>query len=286
MYLERYEHTIARMAKVLKVSESGYYKWKTTHSGITSKELDDIKLLEEIKEIYYKSKRVFGIRKVTKRLNRQRSKEGKERVNHKRVERIMREYDLHSKNSRKYRVTTDSNHNMPVHENLLARDFNADSPDEKFVSDTTVVSTNEGDLYAAAILDLYGRMPVGLSLSKHNDRFLVLEALKEMLIMGHGKKGSILHSDQGSTYCSEAYQQAIERAEMICSMSRKGNCWDNAPMESFWGKMKSEWLLDKYDTIEEAAKDIQEYVWKFYPYERPHASLDYLTPVEYITENR
>ena len=131
MYLERYEHTIARMAKVLNVSESGYYKWKTTHSGITSKELDDIELLEEIKEIYYKSKRVFGIRKVTKRLNRQRSKKGKERVNHKRVERIMREHDIHSKNSRKYRVTTDSNHNMPVHENLLARDFNADSPDEK-----------------------------------------------------------------------------------------------------------------------------------------------------------
>ena len=183
----------------------------------------------------------------------------------------MREYDLHSKNSRKYKVTTDSNHNMPIHENLLARDFNADSPDEKFVSDTTVVSTNEGDLYAAAILDLYGRMPVGLSLSKHNDRFLVLEALKEMLV---------------STYCSEEYQQAIERAEMICSMSRRGNCWDNAPMESFWGKMKSEWLLDKYDTIEEAARDIQEYVWVFYPYERPHASLDYLTPVEYITENR
>ena len=197
MYLERYEHTIARMAKVLKVSESGYYKWKTTHSGITSKELDDIKLLEEIKEIYYKSKRVFGIRKVTKRLNRQRSKEGKERVNHKRVERIMREYDLHSKNSRKYRVTTDSNHNMPVHENLLARDFNADSPDEKFVSDTTVVSTNEGDLYAAAILDLYGRMPVGLSLSKHNDRFLVLEALKENADNGAWKKGKHLTFGSG-----------------------------------------------------------------------------------------
>ena len=274
------------MARVLKVSESGYYKWKTTHSEITAKELDDLMLLEEIKEIYYRSKRVFGIRKVTKRLNIKRSKEGRKKVNHKRVERLMRENDLHSKNSRKYKVTTNSNHNMPVHENLLARDFNANSPDEKFVSDTTVVSTNEGDLYAAAILDLYGRMPVGLSLSKHNDRFLVLEALKEMLVTGHGKKGSILHSDQGSTYCSEEYQQAIAHAELTCSMSRKGNCWDNAPMESFWGKMKSEWLLDKYDTIEAAIRDIQEYVWVFYPYQRPHASLDYLTPVEYITENR
>ena len=282
MYLERYEHTITRMARALNVSESGYYKWKATHTGITSKELEVLELLEEIKVIYYKSKRVFGIRKVTKRLNRERRK----KVNHKRVERLMREHDLHSKNSRKYKVTTDSNHKMPVHENLLARDFNADSPDEKFVSDTTVVSTKEGDLYAAAILDLYGRMPVGLSLSTHNDRFLDLEALKEMLVMGHGKKGSILHSDRGSTYCSEEYQKEIEGAEMRCSMSRKGNCWDNAPMESFWGKMKSEWLHDKYDTIEEAARDIQEYVWVFYPNERPHASLGYLTPAEYIAENR
>ena len=103
----------------------------------------------------------------------------------------------------------------------------------------------------AAILDLYGRMPVGLLLSKQNDKFLVLEALKTMLITGHGKEGSILHSDRGSTYCSEAYQKAIKQAGMICSMSRKGNCWDNAPMESFWGKMKTEWLFAQYDTIEE-----------------------------------
>lgn len=267
------------MAKVLNVSESGYYKWKATHTRIVSKDLKDRPLLKEIEEIYYKSKRTFGVRKITKQLNKKRE----EKVNHKRVERIMREHDLHSKNSKKYRVTTDSGHNMPVHENLLARDFRSSHPDEKFVSDTTVVSTKEDDLYAGAILDLYGRMPAGLSLSRHNDRYLVLAALKEMLAKGYGKKGSILHSDRGSTYCSEEYQKAIEGAGMKCSMSRKGNCWDNAPMESFWGKMKSEWLLEKYDTIEEAARDIQEYVWVFYPHERPHASLDYLTPVEYIS---
>lgn len=265
------------MAKVLNVSESGYYKWKKGPRGLTGKGLEEAGLTAEICRLYYGSKRIFGIRKVTKRLNQDREK----KVNHKRVERIMRENGLHSKTSRKYKGTTNSAHGMPVHENLLQRDFNVKGPDERFVSDTTVIPTGEGDLYVAAILDLYGRMPVGLSLSKNNDRFLVMGALKDMEARGYGKKDSILHSDRGSTYCSEDYQNAINGAGMICSMSRKGDCWDNAPMESFWGKMKSEWLFSKYDTIEEAALDIQEYVWIFYPYERPHASLGYLTPMEY-----
>lgn len=169
MYREGYAHTIARMARVLKVSESGYYKWKSTHTGMTAKEFEDRELLEEIKEIYYKSHRIYGVRKVTNRINQKRKK----KVNHKRVERIMREHHLSAKTGKKYRATTDSNHHLPVYENLLARDFHAKAPEEKFVSDTTVVSTKEGNLYAAAILDLYGRMPVGL-LFKEYLQFLIL----------------------------------------------------------------------------------------------------------------
>ena len=149
------------------------------------------------------------------------------------------------------------------------------------VSDTTVVETGEGDLYAAAILDLYGRLPVGLSMGRHNDRFLVMDAFKDMLVRGCVYPGCILHSDRGATYASYDYRRLIDHYGYICSMSAKGDCWDNAPMESFWGKMKEEWLMDKYDTIAEAKRDIYEYVWSFYPNERPHQSNGYQTPSEY-----
>ena len=138
------------------------------------------------------------------------------------------------------------------------------------VSDTTVVETGEGDLYAAAILDLYGRMPVGLAMGRRNNRFLVMDAFKDMLFRGCVFPGCILHSDRGSTYASYDYRRLIDRYGYLCSMSRKGDCWDNAPMECFWGKMKEEWLKEKYDTIAEAKHDIYEYFWSFYPNERPH----------------
>jgi putative transposase len=149
------------------------------------------------------------------------------------------------------------------------------------VSDTTAVPTNEGFLYVAGILDLYGRRPVGIALSTHNDRFLVMDALKDMVIRGFKHNGAILHSDRGSTYCSDDYRQAMEDAGMICSMSRKGDCWDNAPMECFWGKMKSEWMDREYETIAEAAADVYEYCWSFYTQQRIHASLNYMTPAAY-----
>jgi putative transposase len=149
------------------------------------------------------------------------------------------------------------------------------------VSDTTAIPTGEGTLYVAGILDLYGRRPVGIALSMHNDRFLVLDALEDMIIRGFKHTGAILHSDRGSTYCSGEYRQAIEDAGMICSMSRKGDCWDNAPMECFWGKLKSEWMDRDYETIAEAAADVYEYCWSFYSKQRIHASLNYTTPERY-----
>lgn len=118
----------------------------------------------------------------------------------------------------------------------------------------------------------------------HNDRFLVVEALDDMRLRGCGKPGSLAHSDRGATYCSALYQARLKASGFICSMSGKGDCWDNAPMESFWGKMKTEWTRKKYATIEEAKRDIYEYVWNFYPKLRPHASLDYLTPIEYLNK--
>ena len=175
----------------------------------------------------------------------------------------------------------DSNHDYPIAENLINRDFCTTMPNEKFVSDTTAIKTDEGVLYVAGILDLYGRIPAGFAMSKHNDQSLVMAALQDMLQRKLGRPGSIIHSDRGSTYSSETYRKMIEHNGLVCSMSRKGDCWDNAPMESFWGKMKDEWLHKKYRTLVEAMHDVYEYVWGFYPYDRPHAALGYSTPADY-----
>ena len=278
MHCNKEEFSIVRMARVLNVSESGYHKWrKRKESPPTERDKDDECLLQEIKDIYYGSRGSYGSRKITRIINKNRT----HRVNHKRVERVMRENGLYSRVFRKYRITTDSNHDMMIADNLIDRDFEVEEPGQKMVSDTTVVETGEGDLYAAAILDLYGRLPVGLSMGRHNDRFLVMDAFKDMLIRGCVYPGCILHSDRGSTYASYDYRRLIDHYGYICSMSAKGDCWDNAPMESFWGKMKEEWLMDKYDTIAEAKRDIYEYVWSFYPNERPHQSNGYQTPSEY-----
>lgn len=263
------------MAKVLEVSESGYYKWVHKETGRPDEKAHmERKLTIRIIELFQESRESFGCRKITRKIK----EESQQPINHKRVERIMRENGLFAKTTKKYRRTTDSKHNQKVADNLLNRDFTAAGPNEKMVSDTTVIATKQGALYVAGIMDLYGRMLVGLAMSRRNDKQLVMDALKDLLLRGCGAKGCILHSDRGSTYASVEYRRLLSGQEFLCSMSRKGNCWDNAPMESFWGKLKTEWLKETYDTIQEAARDVYEYVWHFYPRQRPHASIGYLTP--------
>ena len=278
MYINRKEFHIDRMAKVLHVSQSGYYKWvKKMEAPPTEKELEDQALKDKIFELFRKSRASYGSRKITALINEERE----ERVNHKRIERIMRENDLFSKTRKKFKCLTDSNHAYPVAKNILNREFKANSPNQKMVSDTTEISTEEGKLYVAGILDLYGRMPVGLAMGPHNDRYLVMQALEEVVARGCDTKGCLLHSDRGSTYCCDEYQSLLQKNGFVCSMSSKGNCWDNAPMESFWGKMKTEWLKPKYKSRKEAIQDVYEYVWNFYIYQRPHESIDFLTPHQY-----
>ena len=278
MYVNRKEFRIDRMAKALRVSQSGYYKWvRKQEAPPTEKELEDQLLKKMIFELFRESRGSYGSRKITAEIN----KRWGSAVNHKRVERIMRENDLFSKTRKGYTCLTDSDHDYPVAENILDRDFTASEPNQKMVSDTTEISTGEGKLYVAGILDLYGRMPAGLAIGTRNDRYLVIRALEDALARGCGAPGCLLHSDRGSTYCSEEYQELLKKNGFVCSMSRKGNCWDNAPMESFWGKMKTEWLKPKYRTRQEAIQDIYEYVWNFYVYQRPHESINYLTPHQY-----
>ena len=280
MYIHRNEFHIDRMAKVLHVSQSGYYKWvRQIDAPLTEKEREDNDLKEKIIALFRQSRGSYGSRKITVLINQENEKP----VNHKRIERIMRENDLFSKTRKKYVCTTDSDHDYPVAENTLNRDFSAEKPNQKMVSDTTEISTDEGKLYVAGILDLYGRMPVGLATSTRNDRYLVMRAFQDAITRGCGAAGCLLHSDRGSTYCSDEYRKMLLENEFVCSMSRKGDCWDNAPMESFWGKMKSEWLLPKYKTRKEAIRDIYEYVWNFYTYQRPHESNHFQTPYQYYT---
>ena len=279
MRKHRDEYAVTRMAKVLGVSESGYYRWLSRKPSKRAEE--DLVLIEEIAEIFYASRRVFGSRKITS-IMRSRGR----LINHKRVVRLMSEYCLYSRVCKEYNSFTEPGDGNNIKENLLKRDFSVTGPDQKMVSDTTGIRTKEGWLYVAGILDLCGRIPVGMATGPRNDTKLVSTAFRDMRRRGHGGNGCILHSDRGSTYSSSEYQELISSSDMLSSMSRKGDCWDNAPMESFWGKMKLEFVDRTYDTLDEARTAVYEYVWSFYTNLRPHAANGYLTPAEYYKQAR
>jgi putative transposase len=267
------------MARVLGVSESGYYRWLSR--PLSKRDEEDLVLIEMIAKVFYASHEVFGVRKVTAVL-----RANGIRINHKRVARLMSLYCMHSKVRRTRRSFTEPGDETHIHEDLLRRDFHATAPDRKMVSDTTGLRTKQGWLYVAGILDLYGRVPVGIATGPRNDTELVVSAFRDMRNRGHGGCGCILHSDRGSTYTSNEYQLLISQSDMLSSMSRKGDCWDNAPMESFWGKMKLEFCDKVYDTLEDAKSAVYEYVWSFYTNLRPHAANGYLTPAEFYKQAR
>ena len=271
------------MCKVLEVSKSGYHAWIKKPN--TPRTAENKALENDIKAIYDASNGVYGGKKIKKAILKKPLKERNfkgSQINHKRIERLMRKLEIRSKFCKKYKATTNSNHKLPVAENLLDRDFEADRPNQKLVSDITYIATDEGWLYVAAINDLFGGRNIGLSMSTRMTKQLVIDALEDARRRGGKPVDTILHSDQGSQYCSHDYQKKLKEYGYTCSMSRKGNCWDNAPMESFWGKMKMEWLNEhRFKTIEEAKSKVFEYVFVFYNRKRLHEAFDYMTPEEY-----
>lgn len=280
------EFKIAKMCSILGVSRAGYYAW--INRPVSKREKDNKALLKDIREVFKASNNTYGSIKIRKTLEAKNTA-GRNckllRINHKRIEQIMHKNEIRSKVKKKYKATTDSNHNLPVAENLLNREFESTKPNEKLVSDITYVPTDEGWLYVAGIMDLCGGKLVGLSMSDRMTKQLVINALHDAYKTSGRPHKAILHSDRGSQYCSYAYQEQLTKYGYICSMSRKGNCWDNAPMESFWGKMKQEWLNDqKFKTRAEAKSKIFEYIMIFYNRKRLHASYDYKTPEEYYKE--
>ncbi len=273
------EHTktfpVAVMCRVLQVSTSGYYDWFQRKPSSQQQRREQI--AQQAARSYFESKRIYGYRKVYQDLL-----EGGVLCCEETVRRIMRRIGLYSRIKRKFVVTTDSGHDLIVAANLLDRNFTAEMPNQKWVADITYVATDEGWLYLATVMDLFSRRIVGWAMSEHIDASLVVSAMAMALSQRRPEVGLLHHSDRGSQYASDVFQKLLQDNSIVCSMSRKGDCWDNACMESFFGSLKTEWIsAKKYKTRDEAEKDIFKYIELFYNRKRRHAALGYLSPAAY-----
>ena len=263
------------MCKLLEVSRSGFYAWVGREESGRSRA--DRELLEKIREIHQESRRIYGAPRIHRELRAQGIRCGQ-----KRVARLMREAGIRGKVRRKFRTTTDSNHSQPVAPNLLAELGEVDRPNQVWVADITYIPTQEGWLYLASIMDLFSRKIVGWSLQANMRTGLVLCALEMALKRRQPPAGLIHHSDRGSQYASEEYQEILKEHGLIASMSGKGNCYDNAAKESFFHSLKTELVHDaNYHTRDEGRLSIFEYIECFYNRKRRHSSLDYESPADF-----
>lgn len=271
---EKAEYSITILCKALDVTRSGYYAW--LGRGKSSRQCTNEELSERIAEIHKTSRCTYGCPRIQAELKSQ-----GHRVSRRRVARLMRQQGIRVRRRKRWVPrTTDSHHKLPVAPNLLDREFERTAPNQAWVGDITYVRTDEGWLYLATLLDLYSRKVVGWSMSDKIDRQLVLRALEMATINRRPGVGLIHHTDRGSQYASGDYRQALEQNGMLASMSRKGNCWDNAVAESFFSTLKTE-LSGPYKSHAEARRAIFEYIEVFYNRKRRHSSIGYLTPSEF-----
>jgi putative transposase len=273
---QRGAHSVGKMAEVLRVSRSGYHAWVGRGDSARSKAKRDLE--QEVRGIQKKVHRRYGSLRVTAALR----KVGR-RVGHNRVARIMRENDLQARPKRRFRLTTKADPRAAAAENLLNRNFVVAGVNRVWVSDITYIPTTEGWLYLAVVLDLCSRRVVGWSMSSRLAAEVVLRALWMAVLNRHPERGLVFHSDRGSQYTSAAFGKATKHLGMIQSMSRRGDCWDNAPSEAFFKSLKTELMEGgKAFAGREAAKvAIFEYMEVFYNRVRLHSTLGYMTPVEY-----
>lgn len=263
------------LCETLEVSPAGYYAWRQRPPSAQEQRRDT--LVVEIRAIHAEVKARYGSPRIHKELEAR----GHDCcVNT--VAKVMRDNDIAAKTARKFRCTTDSNHDLPVADNLLDRQFNPSEPNEIWVGDITYIPTREGWLYLAAVEDLYSRMVVGWSMAEHMESRLVVDALEMAVQRRLPEEGLLAHSDRGSQYASEHYQLLLGKHGIACSMSRRADCWDNAPMESFFASLKKELVHDAdFATRAEARAAIFEYIEVFYNGQRRHSSLGYVSPAEY-----
>jgi putative transposase len=263
------------MCEQLDVSRSGFYAWRERPES--ARQQQDEQLAKEVAQVHQESRGTYGSPRVHAEMRARGRK-----VSRKRVARLMKKQRLAARKKRRSVRTTDSNHSHPVAPNVLERDFSPDKPNSTWATDITYVWTGEGWLYLAVVLDLFSRLVVGWSMSEHIDTQLVLGALEMALEGRQPPQGLIHHSDRGSQYASAEYRQALASRGIQCSMSRKGNCWDNAVVESFFSSLKMELVyLTDFDTRHKARSALFEYIEVFYNRRRRHSSLGYLSPMEF-----
>lgn len=270
-------YRLKQMCNVLEVSRSGYYDWKRRKGTIAPRKERQQERDAQILAAFTESKQRSGSPRLTIEL----SNEGID-ANRKTVANSMQRQQLRAKAAKKFKATTNSNHNLPVAPNLLERDFSATETNQKYAGDITYLWTNEGWLYLAVFIDLFSRKVVGWSVSERMTSELVCDAL-QMAIMGRGKPcGVIVHTDRGAQYCSKKFQDLLKRYQMKSSMSRKGDCWDNAVSESFFHSLKIEEIygneFEKRDVLRQA---VFEYIEIYYNRKRLHSANGYLSPVAF-----
>lgn len=267
------------MCDTLAVSVSGYRAWKRGGSP-NRKRLTDAQLLALIEALHQELKGAYGSPRMVRELRARGFSASKPRV-----ERLMRENGIRARHKRRYKATTDSKHALPVAPNVLDRNFTPTAPNQAWAADLTYVWTDEGWLYLAVVLDLFNREIVGWSIKPRMTADIVTDALTMAWFRRKPAPGLIHHSDRGSQYASEVFQGKLAEYGMVCSMSRKGNCWDNAPTESFFNSLKNERVYGmRYATRAEAVADLFDYIEVFYNRSRRHSALGYTSPTQFLQD--
>jgi len=271
----RLHYPIAPISRILKVSTSGFYAWR--YRPLSKWAQEEARLEVEIRAAHKRTRQTYG----AERLQHDLAEYGIQ-VGICRIKRIRRKLGIRCKQERKFKATTDSKHTLPVAENILGQQFEVAAPNKVWVSDITYVPTDEGWLYVASHKDLFTSDIVGYAMGERLTKNLISQSLFKAVAAKRPAKGLIHHSDRGSQYCSHEFRDILKRFGLRASMSRKGNCFDNAPMESFWGTLKQELVHHRrYRTRQEAIEDITEYIEIFYKRQRRQARLGFLSPVAY-----
>lgn len=274
---QRKAYPLPAMCATLAVSLSGYQAWKRGGTP-NRKRLTDAQMLLLIRAIHAEFKGAYGSPRMAEEIRGRGFPAGKERV-----ERLMRENAIRARHKRRFKATTDSKHSLPVAPNLLDRNFAPAAPNQVWTADLTYIWTTEGWLYLAVVLDLFNREVVGWSLKPRMTADIVIDALTMAWFRRKPAPGLMHHSDRGSQYASHAFQARLKEYGMVCSMSRKGNCWDNAPTESFFNSFKNERVHGtRYESREEAIADAFDYIEPFYNRRRRHSTLGYASPAQFL----
>jgi transposase InsO family protein len=276
------QHAILLLCANLNVSPSGYYDWHKRRTTPSPRTLQNQTLAKRIEVIHLQSRKTYGSPRIVDILRKAGSRHGRNRV-----ARLMRQQGICGRQKGRYRVqTTDSNHDQPIAPNLMAQAPKAAAPNQIWVGDITYIQTQEGWLYLAAVLDRYSRKIVGWSMSERIDTELVLKAFTMALLHRQPASKGLFHSDRGVQYASADYRRALTQAGLTASMSRKGNCYDNAAMESFWSTLKLELVYrHNFQTRSQARTQIFDFIESFYNRQRAHSALNYLSPVDFESQN-